>query len=175
MRKHSIWWPNPFQVLILSQWIPKILTTSLVFSPELQSTTLSSHRCLQLDIAQASQTQQVQTESMILPSFPKLAFSPGFPNPENSPIPHLSQDPQSLCFSSSSATNNSKLSLVHSPVIPQFVPLCPFLPEPTSPYFSLSNASTCMTRLLSVFLPLHQLTSTQYPRQFFCDTWHSSA
>ena len=159
----SIWWPNPFQVLILSQWIPKILTTSLVFSPELQSTTLNSHRCLQLDIAQASQTQHVQTESMILPSFPKLAFPPGFPNPENSPIPHLSQDPQSLSlllvlFCHNQTIPNSLWSTHQS-----LLNLSPSVHSYRSPHHLISPWAMPAPAWpgCSVLLPLHQLTSTQ--------------
>lgn len=133
MRKHSIWWPNPFQALTLYPWISKIHTTGLIFSPKLQPTSLSSYRYLHLDILQASQTQRVPNRGHDPALSPQAGLFPQGSLTQKTALSHIQAKTLRvcLCFSSSSVTTKQSQTLFGP--FTSHASICPPLSIPTIP------------------------------------------
>lgn len=119
MRRHSIWWPNPFQLLTLCQWIQNShYQSSFLFQAPAN---LSKFLWVSpFGYFQASQTQhgpdRVHDPYLLIP---QAGLFPRVPEPRKQPYPYSSQNPQNtslllLLFCHNQTVSNSVQSTPQS-------------------------------------------------------------
>lgn len=141
MRRHSIWWPNPFQLLTLCQWIQNShYQSSFLFQAPAN---LSKFLWVSpLGYFQASQTQhgpdRVHDPYLLIP---QAGLFPRVPEPRKQPYPYPSQNPQ-----------NTSLLLLHF-CHKQFQTLFSSLPSRSSICPLLSTRAMPTTVHITLFLP----------------------